>query len=769
MKKLFNYALIGAIALTGPTMLTSCSSSDDAAAENTNPNFNPETNEVTAQFVFNVASGSTATTRQSGAATQVSSSLTADQFRGIDNSHVMCFINGAGDGKYLTTAATATKSFDMARVANAGTLSNTKSSRVLEMSLPLNTNTMVFYGKAIDETNNYNTFGHLDAFNVDDNLASTYFQLGRRLTAENKAEFQEIQKLLAACLTCVMGVKRGTEAVSADDAPTGVTNKYTFAIASNYMPDMRWKAYFKEKADPSKTPLTPTSTDEINAKPLEEKLYRVYKELTTIQTAELRNASGYAIKESVRNLWSIVNSVRCALPTNIEEALAKYMAHLIDQELRKYFEAESVPNDGGSVTGVSIKSSKDLIDALSADPYWPAEATSASPAINKPGSNDFPTIYNDAHLVSSDKMGQFPGQYNLPQGSTHILFDPATCVFTYAQTYNSSAVGDGTFTVDDYYYPAELCYFGNSALRVSDDEHVVSQYPANVTAWNDNGSWTGWTTDGHVQSSTRSVAMKYDINYGTSLLKTTVSYKTQSLQDNNKKIQQRDYGVTEANKTINVTGESFKLVGIIVGDQWPKVGWDFLPKTTDPGNTSYRKGYIYDNQITNNGVIPASTTSASDPNYTLVFDNYQDFRSSHPTNKQPKVYVALEFQNNSGVDFFGFDNMIPNGGNFYLIGELDPTSMNGPALPQWHALPPYDATQYGNTGNTVPRVFIQDHMTTANFKFDTYSLQHAYLTVPDLRSSSVTLGLSVDLQWSTGLTFDNITIGGNEVPYTPNP
>ena len=162
MKKLFNYALIGAIALTGSTMLTSCSSSDDAAAENTNPNFNPETNEVTAQFVFNVASGSTATTRQSEAATQASSSLTATEFRGIDNSHVMCFINGV-DGNYLTSAATATKSFDMARVANAGTLSNTKSSRVLEMSLPLNTNTMVFYGKAIDETNNYNTFGHLDA------------------------------------------------------------------------------------------------------------------------------------------------------------------------------------------------------------------------------------------------------------------------------------------------------------------------------------------------------------------------------------------------------------------------------------------------------------------------------------------------------------------------------------------------------------------------------------------------------------------------------
>ena len=766
MMKLFNYALIGAIALTGPTMLTSCSSSDDAAAENTNPNFNPETNEVTAQFVFNVASGSTATTRQSEAATQASSSLTATDFRGIDNSHVMCFNNG-DDGNYLASAATATKSFDMARVANAGTLSNTKSSRVLEMSLPLNTNTMVFYGKAIDETNNYNTFGHLDAFHVEDNLASTYFQLGRRLTAEKKAEFQEIQKLLAACLTCVMGVKRGTEAISKTATPPGEgIPAYGFDIASDYMPNMRWKAYYLERDGVTpKQPLTPTDPyHNTDAKPLEIKLYRVYKELTTIQTAELRNASGYAIKEMVRNVWSIVNSVRCATPTNTEEALAKYMAYLIDQELRKYFNYVTIPNNGGSVEGVSIKPASDLLESLTSDTYWPEEATDAG--TNKPTSAEF------THLdgVDATKLGQFPGQYNLPQGSTHILFDNTKSVFTYAVDFNTSALSGGTFTVDDYYYPAELCYFGNSPVRVSDKEHVVGDYPTSVTTWNTDvtTSWpSDWSVD-HVKSSTRSVAMKYDINYGTSLLKTTVSYETLSLQDNNKNIQQRDYGVTEANKTINVTGESFKLVGIIVGDQWPKVGWDFLPKTTD-SNSNYRKGYIYDNQITNNGVIPASTTSASDPNYTLVFDNYQDFRSSDPTNKQPKVYVALEFQNNSGVDFFGFDNMIPNGGNFYLIGELDPTSMNGPALPQWHALPPYDATQYGNTGNTVPRVFIQDHMTTANFKFDTYSLQHAYLTVPDLRSSSVTLGLSVDLQWSTGLTFDNITIGGNEVPYTPNP
>jgi hypothetical protein len=56
---------------------------------------------------------------------------------------------------------------------------------------------------------------------------------------------------------------------------------------------------------------------------------------------------------------------------------------------------------------------------------------------------------------------------------------------------------------------------------------------------------------------------------------------------------------------------------------------------------------------------------------------------------------------------------------------------------------------------------MQDYVTTANFKIGVNSLKHAYLTVPDLRSSSVTLGLSVDVKWETGLIFDDILLGGN--------
>ena len=740
-----NFALLSAIALTGPISFTACSSSDEVVKEETNPNFDPDKNEVTTQFVFNVANGSDAITRQSADATQASSALAANKFRGIEDSYIMC-AKVTGDGNYLATATTVDKAINMARVAAAGTLSNDKSRRVLEMSLPLNTNTMLFYGRAVKDGDTHaahNTYGHLDNYTVAADLSTVNFQLGKRLeTAAEKTQFQEVQKLLAAVLSCVMETNRGDAAATATDAPAEGIASYGFDLPASLKPNMKWSAYN----------LTTSPADGGTARQLEIKLAKCYKELTTVQEAELRNASGYALKESVKNLWSIVNSVRCATPTDQPEALAKYMAQRIHEELNKYFTAETVPTNGGSVTGVAFKKAESLINEFSTDAYWPS-----STAGTKPGSSTFSNISG----YTSTNMGQFPEQFNLPQGSTHVKFDNTKKTFYYVEDYNSSAVGSGKFTVDDYYYPAELCYFGNSPIRVSNTEHVETDYPVSVSLWNTEAT-TSWPSDwkvGHVQSSTRSVAMKNDINYGSSLLKTTIKYDVTALKDNNAAIQQRDYGVTEADKTINVDGTSFKLVGVIVGDQWPKVGWNFLPKTTDPGNADYRKGYVYDKAITNNGVIPA--TGTSEPNYTVVFDNYIDMTSTDTDNKQPKVYIALELQNNTGVDFFGKDNLITNGSNFYLIGELDPLGKTGPDLPTYHALPPYDAHAVGDATKTVPRVFIQDHMTTANFKIGVNSLKYAYLTVPDLRSSSVTLGLSVDLQWSTGLDFNEILLGGN--------
>ena len=185
------------------------------------------------------------------------------------------------------------------------------------------------------------------------------------------------------------------------------------------------------------------------------------------------------------------------------------------------------------------------------------------------------------------------------------------------------------------------------------------------------------------------------------------------------------------------------------------VGWDFLPVA----GSSYNQA-IYDKAVAS-GSIPASGTSAD--NYTLVWDNWNETKRG---GKQNDVYVCLEFQNNSGQDFWGKHNIVRNGGIFYIIGKLDPDAgkdcttdrSTGVTWPSGslQALPPFQTD-----GSTLKerRVFIQDFMTTANFVIGAESLQSAYSTVPDLRSTQISLGLSVDLKWETGLVFENIVLG----------
>ena len=300
-----------------------------------------------------------------------------------------------------------------------------------------------------------------------------------------------------------------------------------------------------------------------------------------------------------------------------------------------------------------------------------------------------------------------------------------------------------------------MLYFGNSPLRVSGTEHKEPTYPNGVSNWQDDSKWSDdWDKDKHVVSTTRSVAMRNNINYGSALLKTTVGYKALTLNDNNHAIQKaKDPTLAEGDepdKEITVDATSFQLVGVIIGGQYKKVGWDFTPKTT--GNT---QGYIYDKAIPEgaNG-IPGTVNTPSNPNYTLVFDNYKAGGYA-----QDEVYVALELKNNTHQDFYGKHSLIRHGDSFYLVGKLDSPTISWSGLGQVstdHPLPPYDAD--GNSIETV-RVFMQDFMTTANFWFYPNSLQQALLTVPDLRHSSLTLGLSVDMSWSTGISFEDIELG----------
>jgi hypothetical protein len=191
---------------------------------------------------------------------------------------------------------------------------------------------------------------------------------------------------------------------------------------------------------------------------------------------------------------------------------------------------------------------------------------------------------------------------------------------------------------------------------------------------------------------------------------------------------------------------------VIVGGQNHQLGWNYLAKANAATDWDYA---IFDNTIPS-GTIP---TGSGDENYTLVFDNYHTGDQA----AQVDVLVALEFENNSEKDFYGKGNLIRRGGKFYLIGKLQlgskriggPTE-TGTSWPTTYPIPPY--TDAG-ASQQITRVFIQDYLTTATFKIGANSLQNAFITVPDLRATQASLGLSVDLNWRQGLIFENVILG----------
>ena len=107
----------------------------------------------------------------------------------------------------------------------------------------------------------------------------------------------------------------------------------------------------------------------------------------------------------------------------------------------------------------------------------------------------------------------------------------------------------------------------------------------------------------------------------------------------------------------------------------------------------------------------------------------------------------LKDANGNPVDFYGKENLIPAGGVFYLVTKLSIDNAKA-----WD--PVVRPNTYRVTNEDVARVFLQDYKTKAKFTITADALKNAYNTVPDLRATMVTFGLSVDLTWEPGLEFE---------------
>ena len=305
----------------------------------------------------------------------------------------------------------------------------------------------------------------------------------------------------------------------------------------------------------------------------------------------------------------------------------------------------------------------------------------------------------------------FPQNYNLPDGAVELTW--AENVPSYKT--ESAVIGSMTLKPENICYPASLTYFVNTPLKSTTDKTIT--WPNGTTNWG-TALWSGWGDQ--VTAQTTGIALKNVINYAVANLVTTVKCKYSVLEDNAKNMANEP-----ANRKVIVPTQGFTVTGILVGGQPNSVDWQLLPATD-----SNRDMMVYDKSIVSG---MAATTTKSSENYTLVLDNRKI--TSTGLNNADDVYIAVEFTNTTGTDFYGADGLVKAGATFYMVAKLDA-----------------DAAKGVSNSDDRKSVFEQDYKTIANLTIG--SLANAYNCIPDLRSTQLQLGLAVDLSWQAGITFD---------------
>ena len=321
---------------------------------------------------------------------------------------------------------------------------------------------------------------------------------------------------------------------------------------------------------------------------------------------------------------------------------------------------------------------------------------SVTPSTEGELKNNLITAINNS-LTSIGSL-TYPRDLGLPDGAVQIGWNSGNSEFEYSTSSNNVWGGMVTAAqIPDYVYPAALYYWTNSTIKVSDN----TQSDNYATNWE---TCLGLYTDGNaVESTTRSVALEKQINYGVARFDLAAWFNSTKVKDN----VSNDVDVT--------TSEGMKIVGLLVGGQ-KNVQYDF----STPVDENERS--IYDQSITS-----VKLSDGKDENIiarTLLLE----------TEAGQVKHFAIELENQTGNSFVGHDGTVPAGGRFYLVGKLEPS------------------TDYAAMEN---RVFKQDYVTTAKVTIN--SLAHAYNCIPDLKNPKLELGLSVDLEWKEGLV-DDVTI-----------
>ena len=273
---------------------------------------------------------------------------------------------------------------------------------------------------------------------------------------------------------------------------------------------------------------------------------------------------------------------------------------------------------------------------------------------------------------------------------------------------------------DRFAYPPELYYYIDSPIKTSESSKESAYQSAKwVDKEGDDGVLNKYEhDDAVVASTTRSVAVKNPLDYAVGCLVSRIQAVSDNLEDNSQAAKDEEgASSTIVVAPVSVSDGNFPLTGIQIDGQY-KQTYEFLP-IADTNTNKATEYIVYDKDIT--GVNLTSTQSG--PAYTLAYQS----RDGKP------VDIVLEFLNNSGKLFYGYQNgIVYPGTKFYLIGQIWPPNPEA------------------STENIDCRVFTKDHISSVQLTIQ--SLQNAYNVIPDLKTAQY--AIKVDnvavTQWSDG-------------------
>ena len=345
-----------------------------------------------------------------------------------------------------------------------------------------------------------------------------------------------------------------------------------------------------------------------------------------------------------------------------------------------------------------------------------------------------PTVESTMADLKEEYQG-FPADIHLPVGAARITWDATQKKFIVPDVQAYGKQFD-IASMNDYCYPMNLQYQVLSDILASDTQVAMPAVESGGTTLSE--QWEKLVDDLYsgastvVQQSTKSVAMKQQVNYAVGKL----ALKTRIATSDN---------MYDAKGQLVDVSNGFTLKGYIIGGQ-REVDYNFQPVA---GSKEYA---IYDTDL-NGGAQEVKRHDYTKENFVLGLGTAAD----------KDIQIALELVNN-GNDFQGADGLIVHGATFYLVANLAPK----------------EGQNY--TSGSIDQVFSRDKATTVALTIeggypdtdgdgkpdpglDAYGrpnplkgLATATYGMPSLEIPKPTVGLSVNLSWEEGLWYEEIEL-----------